>query len=56
MSRNFAVPEQRTLDELYTVPDENILVRCRVCRRVLRDKRRRAAGIGRVCERKEVTC
>lgn len=49
MRFKFPALQQRTLDELYSRPDENIVVRCRRCRRTLRDPARRAARIGRVC-------
>jgi hypothetical protein len=50
--RQLDTPGQRTFDELLAEPDPNIVVRCRGCRRPLKDRRARAAGIGRTCQKK----
>ena len=53
MAAHIDPPGQRTIDDLLAEPDANIVVRCRACRRPLRDVKTRTAGIGRRCAKRE---
>lgn len=50
----FDMPGQRTINELLDEPDENIVARCRVCHRPLRDVVSIDCGMGRTCYRKSL--
>jgi hypothetical protein len=51
----FDMPGQRTLNELLEEDDPNIVARCRVCHRPLRDVVSIDCGMGRTCYRKQLT-
>jgi hypothetical protein len=48
------MPGQRTFNELLSEPDENIVARCTVCRRPLRDAVSIDCGMGRTCYAKSL--
>lgn len=49
------MPGQRTFNELLSEEDPNIVARCRICHRPLRDLVSIDCGMGRTCYRKSLT-